>query len=181
MSRRGDGKKGRITMLSMEAVLGVVNAKTRGGVSRTGEIEVQCPMGVCGHKKKPVYFSVNLERGQYNCFHCCSGCPYSGGMVDLFCLFNGLDPQNRQEANKALANALDGKPIESRITFKYQPEPTADIKSDEELDKVYRAVLNELTLKPEHRNNLLKRGLTNEVIDKCLYRSVPEPMGERLC
>ena len=38
MSRRGDGKKGRITMLSMEAVLGVVNAKTRGEVSRTGEI-----------------------------------------------------------------------------------------------------------------------------------------------
>lgn len=34
--------------------------------------------------------------------------------------------------------------------------------------------MNELTLKPEHRNNLLKRGLTNEVIDKCLYRSVPE-------
>ena len=90
-------------MLSMEAVLGVVGAKTRGGVSRTGEIEVQCPMGVCGHKKKPVYFSVNLERGQYNCFHCCSGCPYSGGIVDLFCLFNGLDPKKRQEANKALA------------------------------------------------------------------------------
>lgn len=161
-------------MLSMEAVLGVVNAKTRGGVSRTGEIEVQCPMGVCGHKKKPVYFSVNLERGQYNCFHCCSGCPYSGGIVDLFCLFNGLDPKKRQEANKALANALDGKPVESRVTLKYQPEPTVDVKSDEELDKVYRAVLNELTLKPEHRNNLLKRGLTNEVIDKCLYRSVPE-------
>ena len=161
-------------MLSMEAVLGVVNAKTRGGVSRTGEIEVQCPMGVCGHKKKPVYFSVNLERGQYNCFHCCSGCPYSGGIVDLFCLFNGLDPKKRQEANKALANALDGKPVESRVTLKDQPEPTVDVKSDEELDKVYRAVLNELTLKPEHRNNLLKRGLTNEVIDKCLYRSVPE-------
>lgn len=161
-------------MLSMEAVLGVVGAKTRGGVSRTGEIEVQCPMGVCGHKKKPVYFSVNLERGQYNCFHCCSGCPYSGGIVDLFCLFNGLDPKKRQEANKALANALNGKPVESRVTLKYQPEPTVDVKSDEELDKVYRAVLNELTLKPEHRNNLLKRGLTNEVIDKCLYRSVPE-------
>lgn len=93
-------------MLSMEAVLGVVGAKTRGGVSRTGEIEVQCPMGVCGHKKKPVYFSVNLERGQYNCFHCCSGCPYSGGIVDLFCLFNGLDPKKRQEANKALARML---------------------------------------------------------------------------
>ena len=100
MSRRGDGKKGRITMLSMEAVLGVVNAKTRGGVSRTGEIEVQCPMGVCGHKKKPVYFSVNLERGQYNCFHCCSGCPYSGGIVDLFCLFNGLDLRSGRKQTK---------------------------------------------------------------------------------
>ncbi len=169
-------------MLSMEAVLGGVNAKTRGRVSRTGEIEVQCPMGeYVAIKKKPVYFSVNLEKGQYNCFHCCSGCPYSGGIVDLFCLFNGLDPKKRQEANKALANALDGKPVESRVTLKYQPEPTVDVKSDEELDKVYRAVLNELTLKPEHRNNLLKRGLTNEVIDKCLYRSVPERWVKCLC
>ena len=49
-------------MLSMEAVLGGVNAKTRGRVSRTGEIEVQCPMGVCGHKKETGVFLCKLRK-----------------------------------------------------------------------------------------------------------------------
>ena len=57
---------------------------------------------------------------------------------------------------------------ESDIDLSLQARP------DAELDKVYRAVLNELTLNPEHRENLRKRGLTDEVIDRCLYRSVPE-------
>lgn len=92
---------------SMETVLDLVGAKTRGKVTRAGEIEVQCPHGVCGHKKQPIYFSVNLAKGQYNCFHCCSGCPYSGGMIDLYCMFTGLDPNNKKEVKKAFAQALD--------------------------------------------------------------------------
>ena len=161
---------------SMETVLDLVGAKTRGKVTRAGEIEVQCPHGVCGHKKQPIYFSVNLAKGQYNCFHCCSGCPYSGGMIDLYCMFTGLDPNNKKEVKKAFAQALDGTVVKVRETTvtKRELAPVLEAKPDEELDKVYRAVLNELTLKPEHRENLKKRGLSDEMIDKCLYRSMPE-------
>lgn len=161
---------------SMETVLDLVSAKTRGKVTRAGEIEVQCPHGVCGHKKQPIYFSVNLAKGQYNCFHCCSGCPYSGGMIDLYCMFTGLDPNNKKEVKKAFAQALDGTVVKVRETTvtKRELAPGLEAKPDEELDKVYRAVLNELTLKPEHRENLKKRGLSDEMIDKCLYRSMPE-------
>ena len=91
---------------SMETVLDLVGAKTRGKVTRAGEIEVQCPHGVCGHKKQPIYFSVNLAKGQYNCFHCCSGCPYSGGMIDLYCMFTGLDPNNKKEVKKAFSSGF---------------------------------------------------------------------------
>lgn len=91
-----------VVEFSMETVLDLVGAKTRGKVTRAVEIEVQCPHGVCGHKKQPIYFSVNLAKGQYNCFHCCSGCPYSGGMIDLYCMFTGLDPNNKKEVKKAL-------------------------------------------------------------------------------
>lgn len=161
---------------SMETVLDLVGAKTRGKVTRAGEIEVQCPHGVCGHKKQPIYFSVNLAKGQYNCFHCCSGCPYSGGMIDLYCMFTGLDPNNKKEVKKAFAQALDGTVVKVRemTVTKRELAPVLEAKPDEELDKVYRAVLNELTLKPEHRENLKKRGLSDEMIDKCLYRSMPE-------
>lgn len=161
---------------SMETVLELVGAKTRGKVSRAGEIEVLCPNGVCGHKKQPVYFSVNLARGQYNCFHCCSGCPYSGGMIDLYCMFAGIDPRDKKTAKKSFSQALGGTTIQAKPTSVVPKDVDLDLeaKPDDELDKVYRAVLKELTLKPEHRENLHKRGLTDEVIDKCLYRSVPE-------
>lgn len=161
---------------SMKTVLELVGAKTRGKVSRAGEIEVLCPNGVCGHKKQPVYFSVNLARGQYNCFHCCSGCPYSGGMIDLYCMFAGIDPHDKKAAKKSFSQALRGTTIQAKPTSVVPKDVDLDLeaKPDDELDKVYRAVLKELTLKPEHRENLHKRGLTDEVIDKCLYRSVPE-------
>ena len=99
---------------SMETVLELIGAKTRGKVSRAGEIEVLCPNGVCGHKKQPVYFSVNLARGQYNCFHCCSGCPYSGGMIDLYCMFAGIDPHDKKAAKKSFSQALRGSTIQAK-------------------------------------------------------------------
>lgn len=163
---------------SMDTVLDLVGAKTRGKVTRAGEIEVQCPHGVCGRNKQPVYFSVNVAKGQYNCFHCCSGCPYSGGMIDLYCMFTGIDPNDRQFAKHAISMDLSGKPAHTKCKIVMRPESDIDLslqaRPDAELDKAYRAVLNELTLNPEHRENLRKRGLTDEVIDRCLYRSVPE-------
>lgn len=96
-------------------------------------------------------------------------------------LFTGLDPNNKKEVKKAFAQALDGTAVKVRETTvtKRELAPVLEAKPDEELDKVYRAVLNELTLKPEHRENLKKRGLSDEMIDKCLYRSMPERWVER--
>lgn len=43
----------------------------------------------------------------------------------------------------------------------------------EERDRVYRALLNRLTLAPDHRENLLSRGLTDEAIERLGYKSTP--------
>ena len=162
---------------TMQDVLACVGAITRGKVTRAGEIEVQCPNGVCNSRHQPVWFSCNLSKGTYNCFHCCTDCPYKGGMIDLFCMFSGVDPNDRKEAKRQLSIALDGgvsnyKPRE--IFLLPEPENT---RSDEDLDLVYRTLLSKLTLNPSHRDNLHKRGLSDEEIDRAMYRSLPEKWG----
>ena len=45
-------------------------------------------------------------------------------------------------------------------------KPQASLAPLEERDRVYRALLNRLTLAPDHRENLLSRGLTDEAIER---------------
>lgn len=52
-------------------------------------------------------------------------------------------------------------------------EPQASLAPLEERDRVYRALLNRLTLAPDHRENLLNRGLTDEAIERLGYKSTP--------
>lgn len=59
---------------------------------------------------------------------------------------------------------------------KLQPppmKPQASLAPLEERDRVYRALLNRLTLAPDHRENLLSRGLTDEAIERLGYKSTP--------
>ena len=52
-------------------------------------------------------------------------------------------------------------------------------KNNAELDKVYRAMLNLLTLEPMHREYLHKEGWTDEMIEKYQIRSFPEKDFQR--
>ena len=52
-------------------------------------------------------------------------------------------------------------------------KPQASLAPLEERDRVYRALLNRLTLAPDHRENLLSRGLTDEAIERLGYKSTP--------
>ena len=52
-------------------------------------------------------------------------------------------------------------------------KPQASLAPLEERDRVYRALLSRLTLAPDHRENLLRRGLTDEAIERLGYKSTP--------
>lgn len=52
-------------------------------------------------------------------------------------------------------------------------KPQASLAPLDERDRVYRALLNRLTLAPDHRENLLRRGLTDEAIERLGYKSTP--------
>lgn len=52
-------------------------------------------------------------------------------------------------------------------------KPQASLAPLEERDRVYRALLNRLTLAPDHRESLLRRGLTDEAIERLGYKSTP--------
>ena len=51
--------------------------------------------------------------------------------------------------------------------------PQASLAPLEDRDRVYRALLSKLTLAPDHRKNLLGRGLTEEAIERLGYKSTP--------
>ena len=60
-------------------------------------------------------------------------------------------------------------PQKAATRKKLQPppmKPQASLAPLEERDRVYRALLNRLTLAPDHRENLLSRGLTDEAIER---------------
>lgn len=50
---------------------------------------------------------------------------------------------------------------------------TKEVAGPDERDKVYRALLNALSLSPSHRSNMGRRGLPNDAIEAGLYRSIP--------
>lgn len=55
-----------------------------------------------------------------------------------------------------------------------QPTKNVEAASVETLDRVYREFLNHLSLYPEHRDDLMRRGLTEKEIKKSGYKSIPQ-------
>ena len=56
-------------------------------------------------------------------------------------------------------------------------EKRADIKT---IDRTYRALLDMLCLSDDHKKNLLERGLSEEAIEKGMYRSIPAAAASSL-
>jgi hypothetical protein len=67
-----------------------------------------------------------------------------------------------------LDNSLPLPPTKPRLEGKQVPKAAPDV-----LDKVYRALLSELSLSEAHRENLRRRGLTDVEIESLLYKTLP--------
>lgn len=89
----------------------------------------------------------------------------------------------RDKVRQELVNRLGGG--ESNCSYranrkkKIQPRPKpaeipqAPLVGIETRDRVYRALLNKLSLATDHRENLLGRGLTDQEIERLEYRTTP--------
>ena len=125
---------------------------------------VQCPC--CDDSPQKRHLNINLKKGVFRC----PKCDVHGGILDLYSLFTGV-PRNQ------VLNDIASKKATPPI---YKPKKPV-IKDCAELpiseisirDNTYKALLSKLTLSPDHQDNLLKRGLDYNDIQRLGYKTMP--------
>lgn len=128
---------------------------------------VQCPC--CDDKPRSKHLNINLKKEVFRC----PKCGVSGGIFDLYALFTGTP---RDKVRDALIARL-GIPGNMRRPQK-TVEPASEIHeypmaNIEIRHAVYDALLSCLTLAPDHKKNLLERGLSEREIVRLGYRTTP--------
>jgi DNA primase len=137
-----------------------IGLQLRSGTTARVEVEARCPF--CDDNS--YHMSLNSIKNVYRC----NRCKKTGGMLQLYADVFGI---TTKEAYAALQEKLP-------IAFQYSPQkqiPTTiyPTKPLVERNRVYRRLLQLLTLSDIHLYNLRKRGLSLEVIQKNNYKSVP--------
>ena len=155
----------------------IVNAARRCGVainSRTlhhREVEASCPF--ChDHGPEKYHLSLNTDKDLYRC----NLCGAHGNSVTLYARLMGV---SNKEAYQALSQEGKVYPMPRQEASKEDEE--RQLMALEQRHAAYTAMLEHLTLLPQHRDNLLERGLSEKRIQVNQYRSMPETdAGRRL-
>lgn len=145
--------------------------------STNGSIDTTCPF--CGGKRK---FNVNIQKNVARCNKGGSSCVINGdGKVtgyNSITLHAALNNMSYSDAYKDLMEkwgALSeeektAQPTFKKIEYTQKKEVVAPLGLR---DAVYTRLLKVLTLSDAHKNDLLKRGLSEELIEKNGYKTVP--------
>jgi len=139
------------------------------------DIYAECPF--CGDTRGKFSFLIQKgdKRNMYHCFRCGE----SGNALDLHEKLSGKFFTSPKEIAADIYECLSGGGFSDTIheqflnDMKEAPEE-APKATDEYCSVVYRALLNDLTLKEEHKKDLLRRGLSEEDIERYGFKSVPE-------
>lgn len=145
----------------------------------------------------------DASRGKMDCFGCgkrkkinldfksnfwrCPACGTSGGVLHLFSrlqlgyeIDEGTPKEKKQEVSELLQSFMEGSPCDPVKVPEKKPQKPSEVEqpvaSDDDLHKAYSVMMRmpALQLLPEHRNELLRRGLSEEAIERNGYRSIPE-------
>ncbi len=134
----------------------------------------------CGKRKK-----LNLDF--QNNYWRCPACDASGGVLHLFAriqlgmeLDEGSSKSTKIHVAKELDKYMGGDyPAQAKACTPKEPPPEIPVASDERLDRAYRAMLEipTLALSDKHKADLIRRGLTEEAIERNGYRTMPADMS----
>lgn len=127
---------------------------------------VQCPC--CDDSPHKKHLNINLKKEVFRC----PRCGVSGGIFDLYALYTGTP---RDEVRKAIIErtGMADTPhrLQQAVSVKAKKEcPITDI---EARHATYSALLSKLSLAPDHKENLLNRGLSSDDIKRLEYRTTP--------
>lgn len=153
---------------TLEDVLNLLQIPYR--VNGKNQADIDCI--VCGGRKK---LNLNFNKQVFRCNRC--GKEVSGNATTLYKIYTGSDNPYREIMEKLqLGDVADT----SYYKKKYTPQPEPIIRNISERDTIYRAMLSKLNLLPQHRQDLLKRGLPDDIIEKNGYVSLPTKFGKEL-
>ncbi len=152
---------------------------------RTNNSETYCVCPFCGNSKGK--FSYIVKKGKKeNMYHCWS-CDSKGGSVDLhIALSSNIDysgDEGYKQACRDIFSALKGDEVLQEMhkrDIENAPEAVDETirNSDMACSAVYYAMLKELSLRAEHKANLLSRGLSEDDIARFKFKSTPkDPKG----
>lgn len=154
------------SMLDVMDALGISPINIRPG--RTSG-DYQCFF--CDDRKK--HLNINIASNTFRC----NKCSAHGGMLHLYAHFNG---GTTSDANTAMMAYVGKQPAQAK-----QANRTAHVAAREqyEIEKVqrprpvrhyaFKTLLNSLPLRPAHRKDLYRRGMTDRDIRELGYKSVP--------
>ena len=132
-------------------------------------LDADCPF--CGETKGKL--NINLKKNVFKC----NRCGESGGMLALYGKVYGIDNQTACNEIKDALGHNQSAPAYQVQKKRIEPEEpeiqNAAAVSDDVKNKTYTMLFSMLTLSESHRENLLKRGFTEEQIEKNGYKSTP--------
>lgn len=141
-------------------------------IRQTGdELETYCPECDGTSSKKHGHLYINVRK---NVFHC-QKCKRSGNALQLYAWLENLDTK---EAYKILAEEItrhEKRKRDVKVQKREEPVVIPDneiIAPVEVRDKIYRALLKQLTLNQRDILHLEKRGISREVAFVKFYRSL---------
>lgn len=132
-------------------------------------LDVDCPF--CGETKGKL--NLNLKKNVFKC----NRCGESGGMLSLYGKIYGVDNQTACKEIKDALGRNEQAPVyqvRKREIAPKEPEiENAMPAPDDVRHRTYSMFFSMLVLADTHRQNLLKRGFTEQQIEENGYRSTP--------
>ena len=125
------------------------------------EVQANCPF--CGERKRHLY--MNVTKNIYHCQHCKT----SGNAITLYAFMRNIDTKT------AYQELVSNPHIQTNNSQQYVPPKIKQylLQPLRSRHEIYLDFLRMLDLSASHRNGLRRRGLSDEIIDGNLYRTVP--------
>ena len=128
---------------------------------------IRCPC--CDTDPRKRHLNINISKNVFRC----PRCGVSGGVLDLYSLYTGTP---RDAAKDAINTKLETGSVVPTVKAKQPIAPTVTeypMTDVDTRDATYSALLEKLSLAPDHRENLLLRGLKDDEIDELGYKTTP--------
>lgn len=130
-----------------------------------GKTSYYIPCPCCDDKPKSRHLNINLRKDVFRC----PRCGFSGGVFDLYSYYARIP---REQVLSTLRDRLSVPAVRQA----FHPPVLAEENPLTDVDArhaTYTALLSRLTLASDHRENLLRRGLSQEDISRLGYKTTP--------